>query len=306
MGMKIVVAGGTGQIGTMLCRYLSDKGHTVVQISREPGANRVVWDGKSVGEWAKSLEGADAVINLSGAGILKRWTAAYWKQIEESRLLSTAAIGAAVAQCQTPPKVWINASAIGFYGEPGDREVVEASRSGTDKLATLCKEWEDACLMSRTPETRKVCLRIGVVIGPEPRIMKMMSSAAKLGLCVPLGSGQQYISWIHWNDLMRMFEWCLFEPVTGAVNATAPNPVTQTELCAAMRGIYFRPPLPNVPVPMVRLFAAVMGLEADMLMTGQRVYPEIALVRGFRFDFEQIEPSLKDVLDASPKAWQPA
>lgn len=304
--MQIVVAGGTGQIGSILCKFLKAQGHDVTLLSRSAGTGRVVWDAKTVGDWATSLECADAVINLCGVSIVNKWTPSYWSEIENSRLLSTRAIAQAISTCKAPPSTWINASAVGYYGDTGDREVVEATRAGNNKLGQLCHQWESECLKSPTPETRKICLRIGVVLEQDLRIVKILSYVAKMGLCAPLGSGGQYMSWIHWEDLMRMFEWCLKEPVSGAINATAPHPVTNREMTGLLRQTYCRPPLPTVPTGIVKLVASVAGLEPELLLTGQRVLPEIALARGFRFKYDVIEPALLDVLGSTPKAWQPA
>ncbi len=304
--MKIVVAGGTGQLGLLVTKHLTDRANEVVVLSRTAGPGRIVWDAKTVGDWASVLEKADAVINLCGTPVLKKWTAKNWAEIESSRILSTRAIGHAISMCQSPPKVWINASATGFYGDTGDREVVEATRTGNTRLAQLCKAWEHECLTARTPETRRVCLRIGVVLGPSLQILKIMSLATKMGVCAPLGSGRQFLSWIHWQDFVRMVDWCLSEPVTGAVNATAPSPVTNKEMTDHFRKIYCRPPLPAVPAPIVRLLSAAMGMEPEMLLTGQRAIPEIAVARGFRFNFQDIEPALTDVLETVPTAWRSA
>lgn len=304
--MKIIVAGGSGQLGSILCKHLSDRAHEVVLLSRTQGPGRVQWDARTVGDWKAVLEGADAVINLCGTPVVKRWSSKNWSEISTSRLESTRAIGQAIVACQSPPKVWVNASAVGYYGDSGEREVVEATRSGSSKLAELCEEWESECLNAETPQTRKVCARIGVVIGPSLRITQMMSQAAKMFVCAGMGTGKQYMSWIHWLDFVRMIEWCLIELVSGAVNVTAPRPVTNGQMAAAFRDVFCRPPVPSIPTPFVRAFAGLAGMEAELILTGQRVIPEIALARGFKFEFPNLDEALQDVLNQSPEAWRSA
>lgn len=303
---KIVIAGGTGLIGSLLRSHFEDQGREVLVLSRNEGKGLVKWDGKTHGFWSQSLEGADAVINLCGKSIVNRWTERSKQTYEESRIAPTEAIGEAVRRAQAPPKLWVNASAIGFYGDTGQREVSEATRSGEGFMGELCSKWEDACLRHDTPGTRKVCTRIGVLLHEDSLFVKANSMVAKLGLAAALGSGKQYISWIHAQDLIKMVEWCMYEPVSGPINTCAPHPVTNAEFMAALRKLYGRPTLPNVPAPLVRLVAGLAGKEAELLLTGQRAIPEIALSRGFRFRFPEIQSALDDVLHAVPPAWKTA
>lgn len=300
---KIVLAGGSGQLGGVLKSLFESQGKEVIVLSRHGG---VVWDGKTQGDWSKSLDGAEAVINLSGKSIATKWTASRLQEMEDSRVLPTRAIGEAVRGCKNPPKLWINASAIGFYGDTGNREASEATRAGTDPLGVMCQRWEAACLEVDTPETRKVCLRIGVVLDAKAPFVKATSLVAKMGIGGALGSGKQFISWIHSADLARMVDWCFFEPVHGPINACAPDPVTNAELMETLRGLYGRPPFPSVPAPMIRALVSLIGKEPYLLLTGQRAVPEIALARGFQFRFPELKGALIDVLNAVPEAWQTA
>lgn len=300
---KIVIAGGTGFLGKLLRSHFEAQGREVVVIGRSGG---VTWDGKTQGEWAKSLEGAEAVVNLSGKSIAQKWTPARLQEMEDSRVQPTLAIAEAIKSCKTPPKVWINASAVGFYGDTGSREASEATRAGSDALGKMCVRWESACLSADTPDTRKVCIRIGVVLDDQAEFVKATSRVAKMGIGSALGSGRQYISWIHSGDLMRMFEWCLYEPVQGAINACSPNPVTNAQYMEEIRGVYGRPNVPAVPAPVVRAVVSLMGKEPYLLLSGQRAVPEIALARGFRFRFPEIKGALDDVLRAVPEAWRTA
>jgi uncharacterized protein (TIGR01777 family) len=278
----------------------------VLVLSRSAGKGSVVWDGRTVGDWASSLDGAEAVINVCGKSVGKRWTKRSMKEMRDSRIEPTSAIAEAIQSSKNPPKLWINTSAIGYYGHTGAREVSEATRHGEDFLAELCVEWEAACLKSATPDTRKVCLRLGVVLDRESEFVKATSLVAKLGLGAALGSGRQYISWVHMQDVVKMFEWCLYEPATGAVNVCAPRPATNAEYMAALRAAYGLPALPNVPAAVIKLVGGVLGKEASLLLTGQRAVPEIALARGFRFRFDLLPPALDECLDTLPKAWRTA
>jgi uncharacterized protein (TIGR01777 family) len=303
---KIVIAGGTGLIGTHLREHFENQGREVIVLSRSSGKGKVQWDGKGVGEWVKVLENADAVINVAGESIGRRWTKKSMKEMTDSRVEPTKAIGEGILACSHPPKLWINASAVGYYGDTGSREVSEATRPGDDFMARLCQEWEAACQTVHTPETRKVCVRIGVVLDKDSEFVRATSFVTKIGLGAAIGSGKQYISWVHMDDLVRVFEWCLYEQVTGAVNACSPHPVTNAEYMAALRKVFGRPPVPNVPAFVIKAIGPLLGKEARLLLTGQRAVPEIALARGFRFRFEEVGPALDDCLDAIPKAWQTA
>src|SRR6185503_667609 len=189
---RIVIAGGTGLIGKHLKERFEQQGREVVVLSRHSGPGQIKWDGKTVGDWASQLEGADAVINVSGKSVGSRWTKRSMKDMTDSRVEPTQAIGEAITKAKAPPKLWINASASGYYGDTGAREVSEATRPGSDFLAQLCQKWEQACLSAHTPETRKVCVRLGVVLDKESEFVKATSFVARFGLGAAIGSGKQY------------------------------------------------------------------------------------------------------------------
>lgn len=307
---KVVVAGGTGLIGRAVTRHLATNGWDVVVLSRSAkkaeGARVVAWDGRTVGDWAAELDGAHGVVNMAGTPVIKRWTPSNRRAMLDSRLEPTRAIGEAIAAASSPPKVWINASAAGFYGDTGSREVSEATRAGIGFLPEMCQRWEDACTQADAPDTRKVLLRIGPVLAREAQFVKVNRLATKLGLGSAIGPGSQYLSWIHISDVVCLVEWCLTGTATGPLNATAPNPVTNSELMACMRTILCRPPVPPVPAFAIRAVGALLGMESELLLSGQRAVPEIALARGFRFEFSEIKDALLDVLDPVPDAWKTA
>ncbi|MCW5937567.1 MAG: TIGR01777 family oxidoreductase [Fimbriimonadaceae bacterium] len=304
---KVVIAGGSGFIGSALVELLADHGFEVAVLSRSTKsvkrAKVVQWDGRNVeASWSAELEGATAVVNLAGAPLMARWNEGYKKKLASSRVEPTRAIGEAIGQCIHPPKVWINGSAIGFYGDTGSREVSEASPPGKDFLAETCQQWENAALEAVTPNTRKVLLRTGIVLGRGGGSFELFAKLTKAFLGSALGNGRQYVSWIHLKDMVGMLLWAIEGEATGPVNAVAPRPVTNSELMAAFRAEFGRPPMPNVPEFMVNAVAGLQGWPPEMLLGGQRVVPAMALARGYRFHFEDLPEALAD-LDTEPPGW---
>lgn len=299
-GGRIVIAGGTGLIGRALAGKWSSDGVEVVVLSRGlievAGARRVTWDAQSAGEWVSVIDGASAVINLSGFPVIHRWTADNKRIMRDSRVLSTRAIGEAIAACQAPPQTWINASAVGYYGDTGAREVSEATRAGEGFLPEMCQEWEQEVDDADVGETRRVKLRIGVVLARDGAFVKQLSSITKAFLGSAVGSGEQYISWIHIDDVVRIIDWCLESGLSGALNAVAPEPVTNAAMMAEFRRILKRRALPKPPTPVIRAVAWLRRMEPELLLTGQKVRSEIALANGFRFKFASLRLALEDLL----------
>lgn len=306
---KVVVAGGSGFIGRAVVAAAVEAGHEAVVLSRSgkaaPGARGAQWDGSTIGHWASEVEGSDGVVNLAGETILKRWTPAHRKAMRSSRVDTTRLIGEAVAACSSPPKAWVNASAIGWYGDSGPREVSEASAAGQDDSASLCRDWEAAVDGSATPGTRKIKVRIGLVLGNDGGALPLLAKVTKAFLGGPLGDGSDYKSWIHIKDLARMVLWAVESDVTGAINGTAPNPVTEADLMSALREALGRPPVPPAPPFVAEAMANLMGIPKEVLLSGCRAVPAIPLARGFQFEFPTIERALSDLLDDVPSAWVP-
>ncbi len=296
---KVVVAGGSGFVGGHLIAELNAAGHEVVLLSRssksEPGARTVIWDAKTVGAWASELDGALAVYNLSGTPVDKKWTPEVQKQIRDSRVFSTRAIGEAIAVSKSRPQAWINASAIGFYGDRGSKAVSESSHVGDGFLADTCSDWEQAMSDFNLPDVKQTAIRIGIVLGKEGGALPVLTTLAKAFIGGSAGSGRQYMSWIHVRDLARMLVWAMEEGIEGPVNAVAPNPVTNSEFMGVLRTVYGRPPVPSAPSAILRLASGLMGKESTVILTGARVYPVIAHARGFEFDFERLEDALADL-----------
>jgi uncharacterized protein (TIGR01777 family) len=213
---------------------------------------------------------------------------------------STRAIGEAISQSAAPPAVWVNASAIGIYGsDTGDRRLSEASPHGSGFMTEVCQAWEDAVDVFSLRSTRRVKIRIGIVMGHGGGAFEQLSKVTKSFAGGALGDGRQMMSWIHVTDLARMFVWALDNPVEGIYNGTAPNPKSNADVMAAFRAVYGRPPIPPAPAFVVPVLARLMNMEPELLLGGSRVIPEMALVKGFRFRFETLSEALEDLV-ASP------
>jgi uncharacterized protein len=295
--MRVIIAGGSGFLGRALTERLRTRGDVVKILTRHARPERtdeVTWtpDGRA-GEWRTIVDDADAVINLAGEGIAdKRWTAARKRALRESRLLATQSLVAAIDAAATPPRLFISASGVGYYGFRGNELVDEQAAPGTDFLATLCVDWERAAHSAST-RTRVVIARNGIVLDAAGGALPRMALPFKLGVGGPIGSGNQYLPWIHLADWIGLAEWMLDgggEP--GPFNATAPEPVTNRDFSGALGRALHRPSV--VPVPAVALRLAV-GELAESLLTGQRAIPAHAQRLGFRFRFPTIEAALRDL-----------
>ncbi|MEJ5170082.1 MAG: TIGR01777 family oxidoreductase [Fimbriimonadales bacterium] len=296
---RVIVAGGSGFIGSALVRKLGDLGYEPLVLSRTAGPGRLAWDGRTVGDWASSLEGSAAVVNLSGKSISVRWTPENRKEILLSRVEPTRALAQAISQCSDPPAVWFNASAIGIYGDRGDEALDERSPIGPagDFLVDTCREWE-AAVPSSLGRTRVVIGRIGFVLGADGGALPVLVRLARLGLTSPAGSGRQQVSWIHLEDAASMIAWSLQAAVEGVLNVVGPNPCTNRELMAALARTVGRPMLPAAPAPVLRLFGQLSGTPSELVLRGQRVLPTKALEGGFRFVYPRLEEALRSLVKA--------
>lgn len=298
--MRIVVAGGTGFLGTALVGQLRKDGHAVMVLTRHPrGTQDVQWNPYgSPASWVHVLEDADAVINLTGAPIAKRWTAAYKREIWNSRVLSTRTLVAAMKSVRRMPPTLVNASAVGIYGARDDEPLTEESAPGSGFLASLGREWEKEAL-SAAPHARVVLLRTGIALDKQGGALPQMALPFRFFAGGPLGSGRQYLSWIHRDDWTAMASWALTtSAVAGPLNVTAPNPVTGTEFARTLGRVLRRPAL--VPAPAFALHA-LLGEMADALVTGQRVLPAKAHAFGFEFQHADLDGALRDLYAGKPQ-----
>lgn len=300
--MRIVIAGGSGFLGTALTHALATSNHDVTILTRQAapsGAPRrtfVTWvpDG-TAGSWAATLDGADAVINLAGESIAaRRWSAAQKRRIRESRLLATQSLTAAIRRSSRPAGVFVSGSAVGYYGDRGDETLTEASPPGRDFLADVARAWEEEAAKV-ADITRVVLIRTGIVLDREGGALQKMLPPFRMFVGGPLGSGRQYMPWIHKADWVRMVVWALsHEGARGPVNATGPLPVTNAEFSRALGRALHRPSV--MPAPSFALRLALGEMADALLLSSQRVLPVRATDLGFSFTYGTIDDALARVL----------
>jgi len=289
---KLAITGASGLIGSALFGHFKSRGYSVVKlVRRKPKTNEEVeWNPQTGFIDIAGLAGVDAIVHLAGAGVGdKRWSAAYRSEILNSRLLGTTTIAKAVTELK--PKVFISASAIGYYGETGSRAVTETDRPGDDFLATVCREWENAA--NTVGDVRTVKLRTGLVLDPTAGALGRMLPLFKFGLGGRLGNGKQYWSWITLHDQIRAIEFLLKEKISGPVNLTAPNPVTNQEFTAALARALHRPAL--FPAPKFALKLVIGGFSTEILGS-KRVLPKVLQDNGFEFSYPHITTALSELV----------
>ena len=290
---RIAVTGASGLIGSALVGYLKSQGHTVQRLVRKPAvsAEEITWDPTAGTVDMEALAGVDAVIHLAGAGVSdKRWTKKYKSEILNSRLLGTTTIAKAVAIVK--PQVFISASAIGWYGESGNRAVVESDRVGDDFLAAVCREWESAADLAG--DVRTVKLRTGLVLDPTGGALGKMLPIFRFGLGGKLSNGKQWWSWSTLHDQIRAIAFLLENKVSGPVNLTSPNPVTNSEFTAGLARAMHRPAL--FPVPALALKIVLGGFSSEVLGS-KKVMPQALTEAGFTFDYPHISSALEKLVD---------
>jgi uncharacterized protein (TIGR01777 family) len=285
---RIAITGASGLIGTALVGYLKSEGHTVQRFVRRPvvAPDEIQWDPKTGYVDIEALRGVDAIIHLAGVGVGdKRWSKKYKSEILNSRLLGTTAISHAVNEVK--PQVFISASAIGWYGESGNRSVVESDRVGDDFLAAVCREWEGAADL--VTDVRTVKIRTGLVLDPTGGALGKMLPLFRLGLGGKLGNGKQWWSWITLHDVIRAITFLLESKVSGPVNLTSPNPVTNQEFTSALARAMHRPAL--FPAPAIGLKIALGGFSSEILGS-KKVMPQALTDAGFTWDYPHITNAL--------------
>ncbi|MFF9176114.1 TIGR01777 family oxidoreductase [Streptomyces sp. NPDC014793] len=291
---RIAVAGASGLIGSALVRSLTADGHEVVRLVRRAPRNKdeVRWDPERQQVDAAGLAGCDAVVNLAGAGIGdRRWTPEYKRLIRDSRVLGTAALAEAVASLDTPPRVYVSGSAMGIYGDTGDRAVDEDEPPGDGFLPSLCVEWEEAAAPVQEAGVRTVFLRTGLVVARGGGAWGRLFPLFKAGLGGRLGSGRQYWSYIALHDEVAAIRHLIDDDTaSGPFNLTAPQPLTNREVTEAMGRVLHRPTVFAVPEPVLR---AALGEMAGDVLGSQRVLPKRLLESGFTFAFPGIEDAIR-------------
>lgn len=314
--MKIVLAGGTGQVGTLLARAYHASGDDVVALSRNPQQapwRVVVWDAKTLGPWTSELEGADVVIGLAGRSVNCRYTAANRREILSSRVDSTLALGQAIASAKRPPRTWLQMSTATIYAHRYDAPNDEATGiiGGTEPDAPpawrfsidVARAWERAVDEAVTPHTRKVKLRSSVVLSPDRGgIFDTLLTLTRRGLGGRAGSGKQYVSWIHEADFVRAIDRIIAdESLTDIVNVASPNPLPNAAFMRELRTASHAPfGLPS-PAWLITIGAALMQTEPELVLKSRRVIPGKLLAKGFSFDFPTWPQAALDLCNRSPE-----
>lgn len=304
--MKIAITGATGFIGEKLVSKLAiqhqiviftrniEKAKSAFKASLLSNLEFVSYTPKQAGEWQKKIDGCDAVINLAGAPIAERWTTNYKREILESRQLGTRMIVQAISQGENKPKVLINAGAIGYYGTSETETYTEISPAGNDFLAEVCQSWENEAQKVTSEGVRLVIFRLGIVLGNGGALAKMIPPF-KIFAGGPIGSGKQWFSWVHIDDVVSMIENALmFDHIEGTFNATAPYPVTMNQLCETLGNVLKRPSW--LPVPSIAL-ELLLGDGAKVVLEGQKVLPQKTQeVMNYDFQYSNLKSALEDIV----------
>jgi len=308
MKTRIVIAGGSGFLGSVLAEHFATHGYEVVILTRKPktrtdSGRKVLWDGETLGEWAKELEGARALINLAGLSVNCRYHARNRKRLRDSRLNSTRVLGEAIARCINPPPAWLNSSTATIYkhtfgpawdesGEIGG--CVEAKDIFSVEIAT---EWERVFNEAKTPRTRKIALRSAMVLGhARNSVLPNMLRLVRLGLGGSMAGGRQFVSWIHHEDFCRAIEWLIeHEHFTGIVNLAAPNSLTNADFMRTLREICDVPFGLPAALWMLEIGAFFMRTETELIIKSRRVVPGKLLASQFTFRFEQLRHAIEDL-----------
>ncbi len=302
--MKIVIFAANGYIGRVLVDYYTRKKAEIIAVTRKPtlfssGVTNVLWDGKKyANSWASFLNGADLVINLAGKSVNCRYTEANKKEIFDSRTFATEVIAKAINLCVVPPKLWVNSASATIYRHAEDRPMDELNGEiGSGFSVEVCRKWEKTFFETQTPKTRKVALRMAIVLGKSEGVFMRLKNLVRFGLGGKQGNGKQMFSWIHDKDLCRMFDFLIEHPeIKGVYNASSPNPISNEKIMNTIRK-QMRVPfgLPS-PAWLLEMGAILIGTETELIFKSRWVVPTKLLHAGFRFQFPVIEDAVMDIL----------
>ena len=314
--LRIVLPGGSGQVGQMLARHFQDRGHYVTVLTRGPYTppwQTVHWDGETIGPWTETLEGADVCINLSGRSVNCRLTAENRRAIYNSRIHTTRLLNHVIGALTEPPRVWLNASTATIYrhsidtpmdeatGEQGGNELIGKRRRAPDTWnfsVHVAKDWEAAFFETETPRTRKLALRSAITFSPTPgNAFQVFSNLVRLGLGGTQGNGRQYVSWIHEADFARAVDFLIEEEeLEGPVNITAPNPLPNREFMEALRDAWGMPNGFPAPALFIEIGAFFMRTESELVLKSRRAIPGRLLDAGFKFEFPDWSAAAGDLV----------
>lgn len=298
--MKAVLAGGSGALGRRIAVHLSSMGYEVVILTRNPVLRtrhrQVQWDGKSVGGWAEELKDA-LVVNLAGELVDRRPTRSNIELLTRSRVDPTRALVAASRTLEVPPRLWMQASTLAIYGDTGEQILDETAEPAEEppQMAGVARAWEEAA--AEAAAERQVVMRMGIVLDRGTPALDRLVSLTRWGLGGRIGSGRQWISWIHISDLLSVVRRVVEdETLPGLIHVTSPNPVRNADMMATLRRVLRRPPAPPTPVPMVRLGALLLRTDPALALTGRRCVPRRLLEAGFQFAYPDLTQALADLL----------
>jgi len=299
--MTIAITGASGFIGRRLMKALASGNHTLRVLSRHagtnlpPGVQLYVWDAMKGQPPEESLDGVDAVIHLAGEPIAQRWNEDVKQKIRESRAAGTRSLVQALSTARRCPAALVCGSAIGYYGSRGDEVLTESSAPGSDSMTDVCVAWEKEADLAESLGIRVVKLRTGIVLGANGGALAKMLAPFKAGMGGKLGRGDQWMSWVHLDDLVGVIQHAVENPVRGPVNGTSPNPVTNSDFTKALGHSLGRPAI--VPMPAFTL-KFMFGEMSDLMLASQRVLPKAAEAAGYTFRYPGIEPALANILAA--------
>ncbi|QNK64635.1 TIGR01777 family protein [Pedobacter sp. PAMC26386] len=300
---KIILAGGNGYLGGVLAQHYRNLASEVIILSRTPKAEdgnvkTIVWNGIEEGDWTNFLEDADLLINLCGKNVNCRYTKKNKEAIVASRLKPTRLLGTVIGKMVVPPKLWINVTSATIYRHAEDRpQDEEAGDIGYGFSIDVCRQWENSFFEADTPKTRKIALRMGIVLGRSDGVFPRLLNLVKFGLGGHQGDGQQYVSWIHEQDAAKCTEWLLTQgELSGAINCTAPEAIKNTDLMKLLRRAYGVPfGLPS-PAWLLEMGAKVIGTETELILKSRWVMPKRLLEAGYPFLFSKADYAVRDIL----------
>jgi uncharacterized protein (TIGR01777 family) len=301
MEKKIVIAGGSGFIGKSISSHFKSKNYQVVVLTRgetrnENGIDYVNWDGKTLGSWLNDLNGAELLVNLTGKSVNCRYTEENKNLILSSRVDSTKVLGEAIQKVSAPPKIWLNSSTATIYEYSLTKPMTEDDGDiGKDFSMSVATAWEDALISTETPQTRKIALRISLVLGKGEGVLPVLTKLSKLGLGGYHGNGKQKFAWIHIDDVLGIVEFVLNHDVEGPINCATDSSISNKEFMAALRkslGVSFGIPTPTFAM---ELGAMIMGTESELILKSRFVKPKRLLDLGYQFKYTDINDALSDL-----------
>ncbi|RYZ31483.1 MAG: TIGR01777 family protein [Sphingobacteriales bacterium] len=299
---KIILAGGNGYLGRVFADYYKTRADRIIILSRKPwpvagNCETVVWDGETTGGWVQQLEGADLLINLCGKNVNCRYNEANRAEIISSRLNPTRLLGAAIRKLEQPPALWINVTSATIYRHAEDRPQDETGgEEGAGFSVDVCRQWEQSFFNETTSGTRKVALRMGIVLGKSDGVFPRLRNLVLLGMGGKHGNGRQMVSWIHELDAARCTEWLLNQTTEGIYNCTAPQPINNAALMTTIRKAYGIPAGMPAPAWLLEIGARLIGTETELMLKSRWVLPARLQDEGFRFQYPDIKSAVYDIV----------